>query len=93
MNIYTTQQAINSLFTKGGTLPFTGIEITKRYKHTVYFTYKHKDYCLNKWDVILKYSILDNGKKYYQIACLDFDYMEYKEIVSLVKQYKTINRG
>lgn len=61
-----------SLFQSGGTADGY---ITKRTKNNVFFFthWKNKNYVVNKHKVILKVS-KHEGKNWYQVAVLDFDY-------------------
>ena len=68
------KEFINSLFNPEGTC--SGY-IKKIYKHSVFFMVHNREYCLNKFGVILSCSIL-NGKKWYQLQ-LQFAYASQHE--------------
>jgi hypothetical protein len=92
MKVYTEEQAINSLFTEGGTLALEGIEVKKHRKNAVdvYFTYKGKEFCLNRHNVILKYSTPESlgGRKWFQYGGLEFDTpQEYQTVVDSLKTF------
>lgn len=88
MKTYTEDQVIDSLFKKGGTLANTGIEVKKHRKNAkeVYFTYKGKEYCITKGNIVAKFSD-HNGKRYFQYASLDFSVNKYEEIRDSVMKH------
>lgn len=87
MKAYTEEEVLNSLFTGSRTLALEGIEIKEHRKNAkeIYFTYKGKEFCLNKHNVILKFSIVE-GKKWFQHGVLEFsDYKEHNEVLQALK--------
>jgi hypothetical protein len=87
--VYTEEQVVESLFQSGGTLAGEGIEVKSHRKNAkdIYFTYKGKEFCLNRHNVILKFSDKPEGR-YYQYAGLEFsDYQEYNKVLSEIKSF------
>ena len=87
MKIYTEEEVIKSLFIEGGTLANEGIEIltTRKNAKDIFFTYKGREFCLNKHNVILKFSMVE-GKKWFQYGVLEFnDNNEYNEVLNALK--------
>lgn len=82
MVVHTENDVINSLFKTGGTLANEGIEIQSHRKNAkdVYFKYNGKNFCINRNNVILKYSDTDNGRRF-QYGVLEFkDSKEYEDV-------------
>ena len=86
--VYTEDQVLESLFKSGGTLANEGIEIKSHRKNAkeVYFTYKGKEFCINKHNVILKFCDTPKGR-YFQYAILEFS--NHKEHDSVLSEIKT----
>ncbi len=86
MKSYTEEEVLNSLFESDKTLALEGIEIKDHRKNAVniYFTYKGKEYCFTKRNIIAKFSDIE-GQRFFQYAVLDFEDKEYREVVECLK--------